>query len=496
MAVAGQSRTRSRGIPFLERRDVLAAISRLAVQERLTLVVGAGASVEAGLPTWGALITELLAAAGMQEAGSDHTELARWTVDREGIIGAASIAEAALGDAFIPTVRKALYGRSGARPVPGPTARAVAQIQKSWQTNCRVFTTNYDRVLEDAIWEAQPQFDVSSDFGGCAPEPGEILVHHLHGLLTPTGDHDVVLAEAGYYLTPAESWQQQKLIEHLRETTCIFVGASLSDQDIIRWVYRSNTGKQHIVLLPRQADLLRGGSAVSRSTRDAVEKASFQRWQKTGLTVLTPDYFVQNAQFLNEVVLRKRQREAYAPYKDRLDRWEREISQDLLSEKPLTLFNAIQDTLQGQLRRWLNVVAKELGDVLPSSERLGLHLWVRQPEKRSLLMFASSDRVWRDPRTLESVPIGMPSPLVAVQGFCTGSAVVDSTVDNPTSRWNSVQAIPVFLEQPPWHRLPVGVITLATTLPIDKSALSRVNPDVLGYIRKYLAGNAAAVLTP
>ena len=44
----------------LAQRRTLQAIERIATQPRLTMLVGAGASAEAGFPTWGELIESLL----------------------------------------------------------------------------------------------------------------------------------------------------------------------------------------------------------------------------------------------------------------------------------------------------------------------------------------------------------------------------------------------------------------------------------------------------
>jgi len=489
----------TRDVPFLERTSTTTAIQKLASQPQLTLVIGAGASMEAGLPSWDSLVRALLDdVARRLRLGASASDFTEWTINREGLIGSATIAESALGSDFVPAVRETIYGVTGPRPLPGPTALAAAEIQKEWGPGCRIFTTNFDVVLEDAIRQLLPKKHVVTDWAGDPPGARDVTVHHLHGVLTDSEDHDVVLAESGYYLMPSDSWQEVKMRDRLSETACVFVGASMSDQDIMRWVYRSKTGRQHVALLPRQADLQRSAQLPPRGVRDAAEMAAFRRWKRTGLTALNPDYFLQSSQFLYEVLLRRRLGTSYRSYKVRLDDWEKLVSTGLLAAKPLRRFVEVQDWLQAELRRWLDktvrAIAKEVS--IDDDERLGLHLWVRQPRTRSLLMVASSDRAWRDPRTLESVPISMPSRWVSVQGFCTGSPVVSPTTDNPTSRWNSVQAIPVFLTQPPWHRLPVGAITLASTRPIKQSALSKVSPETVGAVRKYLADNGSLLLQP
>ena len=46
--------------------------------------------------------------------------------------------------------------------------------------------------------------------------------------------------------------------------------------------------------------------------------------------------------------------------------------------------------------------------------------------------------------------------------------------------------LPIFLTSDEWDRLPVGVITLASTLTKDKSALARVGSQALNEMRAFL----------
>ncbi|MEY2472691.1 MAG: hypothetical protein QOK28_2020 [Actinomycetota bacterium] len=485
---------------FLELTSTLRAIRRLANEPDLTLVIGAGSSAEAGLPTWPQLAHALLvrAAERLSIAKSLRPEFCEWIMKREGLIGSAAIAQAILKDDFLPATRDELYRIPGADPPPGPTAKAVAALQHAWDDRCQVVTPNFDQILEKAIQKRFPRRSVRSEWLGAAPSGRELLVHHLHGVLTMTEERSVVLAESGYYLTPADSWQEVKMRGRLSDTACVFAGVSMLDHDLLRWVYRSATNPRHVALLTRQTDVQEGRPDVADPVLLASERAAYRRWQATGITALNPDYFVQSAQFLYEVGFCRTQRADYVPYGERLRMWEEEVDQGILRTDDKRRFTEGQDRLQALLRQWLDRVVRNISarTTLADDERLGLHLWVRRPRSHSLMMWGSSDRSWRDVRTLEAVPIAMPSPWVAVRGFCAGSNVVSSTSELTTSRWNSVHAVPVFLEGEPWHRLPVGVITLASTRPINDSALANIGPEDLNHNRDYLARNAADVLNP
>ena len=136
-------------------------------------------------------------------------------------------------------------------------------------------------------------------------------------------------------------------------------------------------------------------------------------------------------------------------------------------------FQRSQNALQTLLARWSAIVRDFLADrdLLGAGERLGLHVWVRDPSSRSLVRLASSARVWRDPATLQKVPIRRPTNWVAVEAFCAGTVIAQRPGE--LSRWNYVLGLPVVIDDHRWGRLPVaGVVAfLASTLPPKQAAL-------------------------
>lgn len=91
----------------------------------------------------------------------------------------------------------------------------------------------------------------------------------------------------------------------------------------------------------------------------------------------------------------------------------------------------------------------------------------------SLTNWASSDRVWRDPTTMEPLPIDWTSDFVSTQAFCAGSLVVRSTERYVATRWNHVIGSPIYLETELLGRLPIGAVTIASTASAPESALYR-----------------------
>ena len=151
------------------------------------------------------------------------------------------------------------------------------------------------------------------------------------------------------------------------------------------------------------------------------------------------------------------------------------ISKTVLTQKRSD-FPAAQAALHQTQRDLLDGVREDLkssGHRPGPDEKLGLSLWVYNPQRETLTNWASADRVWRDPNTLEPVPIDWRSDFVAVNAFCSGSVASQSTERHTSSRWNHVVGVPLYIESPDIGRLPVGVATLASTSPAPRSVLHR-----------------------
>ena len=205
--------------------------------------------MEVGFPSWGALLTDLL----RKVAGDAGLEPDKWSkfcegvIEAEGFLGAASIVRASLGDRFVSVMQSELYREVGADPVPGPSARAVAAIVAAWGAqNTTVVTTNYDRLLEKALEEygaAVGPVRSVTEVDDLDDEDGVCRVVHLHGLVTPTrSSSEVVLAEADYFdMQEPDQWQERFFQELLSDTTCVFVGASMSDPNLLRYLWRARS---------------------------------------------------------------------------------------------------------------------------------------------------------------------------------------------------------------------------------------------------------------
>ena len=503
---------------FLNEPDVQQSIERLAAADKLTIIAGAGVSAEAGLPTWPTLVESLLQeCATVVDSGltqEEASELVKWIMETDGLPGSGSVIQSILGDEFIKSLRNCLYGDPPPVLKPGPTANEIARLFLEAGRGSEVLTTNYDTLLESALGSRGVpknrirRYIVSKR----PPSPDDYVVRHLHGVLTPSEQQGktIVLSDADYYRmqTPGR-WQEVHTKGRLEESSCLFVGTSLSDPNLVRYVYRSEPSDENIVIFTRQGD--------DRATQflpavvSARETAARRRWSEGGVLPLYADYYSEVAQFVYEVSLARRALAEgidYQRFATRLAEWHAAIGEELLGIEDLDDFHRTQDTLQREMTRWLEGVRDffEEADIQPGpNERLGLHVWVLDPAQYELTLWASSDRAWRDPSTLTPVRIGLDSPWIAVKAFCRGTPLTEETVDDTSSRWNHVLAVPLRLDAEPedvlsgedrWGLLPVGAITLASTSEPEESSIGSLAAPQRAELSELLAVVAGNLLRP
>lgn len=475
---------------FFEQSNADEVIDQLANADDLTFVVGAGVSMECGLPSWNGLVEGLLkrVARGDGLSGDDIDAFVDWTM-REGPTAAAGMARARLPeDDFTEALRDELYGGSVVF-APGATAQAITRARLAFGADrTQVATTNYDLLLEDAAIEAAGAKSLDGwdhvpavvSLLGEERSAGVLEVQHLHGVLSPDGGiaEQIVLAEGDYHLMQQPGqWQERWFAERLANSTVVFVGMSLTDPNLLRYLYRADNrgGGRHVAVFSRQDDAARYGlhsNAVIAAREAAVEA----RWRGVDVRALRCDYYTQSSQLVFEVASRRRQGANYRSLPERLAAWSAELSRGAFSVDVRT-FRGLQDQLQELLADAVEGIVKRLKDLaaleVDEGERIGASLWLYRPQDETLVNWASSDRAWRDPTTMEPVPVEWDSPYASVRAFCSGSVAEHSTVNQVATRWNHVLGAPLWLDDDVWGRLPAGVLTVASTAPHPRSILSR-----------------------
>lgn len=224
---------------------------------RLTLVCGAGASVEAGIPAWNALLFRLLES--MMERISKDYSLSLGNdaaAEFQQRIGASSLIlgkylKNNLGDDFKDEVRNALYPKE---PVASALIDSIVQLarpQRDGKPLDSIITFNFDGLIEENLTgHTIPNKSIFSE--AINHDSNEIPVYHVHGYLPRTGaiphDTDLVFSEDAYHTQFIDpfSWSNLIQLNKLTQNTCLFVGVSLSDPNMRRLLdvaWRKNPDK-------------------------------------------------------------------------------------------------------------------------------------------------------------------------------------------------------------------------------------------------------------
>ena len=236
-----------------------------AIAERsITLVLGAGVSKPRGVPDWRGLTRllweNLLGAKTVPAWLSDGGAAPHPLADQMAI----ELLRTGCRDEprFVRELRAALYGAATRPPDPGDTLAVVARVLVAEQAAerrriLRVITFNADDHLETEVNRGHnPRRDpvlwpiaresghprMSRGAHGKAPIP----VYHVHGFLPRDGaarrwrdaPDTLVFTDAEYWATAASplTFANRVMAQALHDSSCIFVGVSMTDVNLIRWL--------------------------------------------------------------------------------------------------------------------------------------------------------------------------------------------------------------------------------------------------------------------
>jgi len=454
-------------------------IDRLASTKNLGIFVGAGVSVEAGLPSWAKLVRELLEeiapelepfrsakASGTrdpEELAYLHREFAKKTIASAGLPGAASVAKQHLGSQYAATVRRILYASVEA-PSPGPTATAVARLMLRTEPlgQIPVLTTNFDLLVELALKEqlsaeARDPAIVRTVAPGDEPEEDMIDVVHMHGVLPHPASGiratEIVFSEDEFLTHHA---QVDKARAILGERPHLFLGTSLTDTNVLKHLYRdAEEGKSpgHAAVAVSQQAAGDVEPEAAKVVVDSLQSSGAMRLKSARVEVVFVDTYSEASQFVTELILARAAGEG-TQYREASWSWRRRaylLEQGAMESGLLPAIGGREGfkKLQKPLRKVLSDATVEITrgfDAEPAlqaeGEQLALHLWVHAPLARLLWMVAQSDRRIYNPATLQVGESTLPTNLLVVEALCNGTVVEARGKGLRSGRWGSMIAVP------------------------------------------------------
>lgn len=458
----------------------------------LTAIVGAGVSMEATLPSWDALVRRLVErVAHRRLPAPDRDEWVDHVIE-PGLTAAGAVVQTLVPRTDIRGLLvQSLYGERPASSYhAGALAQEIARMKLDLGAQMKLATLNYDMLLEEALERASGE-KPSSFIDGRREQARKPAVYHLHGRLAPrlrTGR--IVLSDADYVVSQAaKTWPESFVAEALQSSTCLFLGVSLRDPNLIRWLHLYREPNQsHLAVFVRQA-LPR----LRPSVRRALEEATRARWQAYGVEVVWADYFGELAQVIHEMTLRRCGRDV-EPYEVRARRRLRAGRRTVVpgQRRFAAAQRAVSDILNELLAATQAILADAGADL--QGEKFGLGLWALDRTAGRLEHWASADRYLRQPSDVRQVPLSYDSKWVAVQATTLGASV-QLDPDSYASRWGVIRGIPIIYDADAPGRSLVGSLTLTASSPRASSPLTHAPAGILRQIDDLLASVSARLFS-
>jgi hypothetical protein len=300
-----------------------------------------------------------------------------------------------------------------------------------------------------------------------------MIIRHLHGKAHPNeAPSPLILTEADYFsAVPKLRWGAEFMRSRLDGSTALFVGTSLSDPNLFRYLH-----SQADFTTPRHIAIFRRASPSGDPAVTAFERSTAMKWAQVGVATLQSDFYSQTAQFLHELRLVRNLGDKYVPYSARLRMWAEDMDGWIHDPTPAP-FRAHQDLIQTAL---VNLVETLVATCAANSihlkvaESLEAEIWSRRPSIRSLTLVGSSAALYRSAATMPSVSLleDMTNPVVS--SFQSGVRMLHE-LPPASSQRRTMMTIPILHDDHPrYGRLTVGVLAVSSNMERTLSILDRL----------------------
>lgn len=286
----------------------------------LTLFCGAGISYDAGIPTWNTLLKSLLRAvySDNHDVPDLDTRLANLFQKRINVspLILAQYLKTLLGKKFTTTVRDTLYKECNDKSKIVDSISELSRQKRNRKPLKAIITFNFDDLIEVKLSKDKIDFKTIFTEGERYREE-EIPIYHPHGFLPRsknlTSKNDVVFSEDAYhsqFIDPF-SWSNLVQLNHLNNSTCLFIGISLTDPNMRRLldvsIRKNGKGeKNHYIIKKRYTidELYPESESIKLKDKKVIpviESIEEQDANNLGFNVIWINQFKEIPEILNEI---------------------------------------------------------------------------------------------------------------------------------------------------------------------------------------------------
>ncbi|HEY5856410.1 MAG TPA: SIR2 family protein [Aldersonia sp.] len=486
--------------------ELFSAVKRK--RDHLTILVGAGISMNASLPSWRELVWNMAQQIGDETLREMVCSQSSDSLERraETIINIACAANPDIDAAQI--IRDALYRTKV--PTPGILALSIGRLVALYFPNVSVLTTNFDLVLEGAIANYLPKSALGSysldsyrDWQHSEKDDSKLGILHLHGVVRQSGKPPLtplVLKDSDFLEHGAEV--RSAVADAISTGVSIFAGLSLTDPNLVGPLYEKTdpgSAQRYGLFVPR----LHGGRfGPEQHALLALSEAEFLK-EKLALRPIFAKSYSQLNQLISELALAVGEPSLYrrnAPRSQSLHygtRFKQELARayssiggnprtgELDESAALALSRKLRDALRSShgptplLARF----RRKYRSSVAATENFGVFLWLRSldrgGEKKYALNLVGTSvythlESWSSRR---EVPIVGDSDYAAVHAIFEGVVKAENLDPGRNGQmWRGVVAVPLIVNESrctlrvgadPLDTLVIGAITLDSTACVD-----------------------------
>lgn len=220
-------------------KNIKANARKSFLTRKYSLILGAGVSIDAGLPSWDELMKRLIKQCRKNRKspleGKDYHNILKDCGSSSIILG--RLIQTLFDDnvtEFNNAIKHALYGNKTV--APGTLAKTIGKMVKNRLNSVNgIITYNYDDLIEKALNENGVQH--SSVYGN-SDQSSVLPIYHVHGYLPQESNpfSPAVLSEKEYHDIYRRSfhWSNVEQLHAMQRSSCFFIGLSMTDPNLRR----------------------------------------------------------------------------------------------------------------------------------------------------------------------------------------------------------------------------------------------------------------------